>query len=127
DELHAVLQGLREVANEIYPPLLDTAGLGAALEAVAERHGMPMTVHAPEQRTAIGVEAAAYFAVADQLSALAGRCSAASLDVRRTGGQLVLRLKPEPGGAASTAADGQADREPERGVITVRVPCEWRS
>src|SRR5437588_10651632 len=45
DELHAVLQELREVANEIYPPLLDTAGLGAALEAVAERHGMPMTVH----------------------------------------------------------------------------------
>ena len=37
DELHQVLQELRDVAGRLYPPLLDEAGLGPALREAAGR------------------------------------------------------------------------------------------
>src|SRR5262249_44354963 len=46
DELHTVLEELRAVATEIYPPLLDEAGLGPALREAADRLRQPLTVEA---------------------------------------------------------------------------------
>ena len=70
DELHAVLQELRDVAGKIYPPLLDQAGLGPALREIADRADAPVRVHAADQRFGPAAEGAAYFAVADCLDAL---------------------------------------------------------
>jgi signal transduction histidine kinase len=124
EELHAVVQELRDVASEIYPPLLDTAGLGPALAAFAERQGVPMTVHASGERLDASAEATAYFAVAERLSALAGRCSSATLNVRRSGDELVVRLTAELArGTAEEAEPVTSDQDSARDVMTVRVPC----
>jgi hypothetical protein len=70
DELHEVLQELRDVAGRLYPPLLDEAGLGPALREVAGRSAVPVRVDAPDERFGPAVEGAAYFAV---LGCLTGR------------------------------------------------------
>lgn len=114
DELHSVLQELREVSSQIYPPMLAAAGLGAALEALAERLGMPVTVQAPDERYGAAVEAAAYFTVTEHLLAQAESASAARIAVRRAGPRLELTIT-----TTGAADSGGGDR-----VITVGVPCE---
>jgi signal transduction histidine kinase len=119
DELHAVVQELRDLAGEIYPPLLETAGLVPALAAFAERHGVPMRVPASGERQDASAEATAYFAVAERLLSLTGRCSSATLAVHRSGDELVVTLTSDVGGPAN----GGSDQECARDVLTVRVPC----
>jgi hypothetical protein len=63
DELHLVLQELRDVAGMLYPPLLDQAGLGPALREVAARCPVPVRVEAPDERFGPAAEGAAYFAL----------------------------------------------------------------
>jgi hypothetical protein len=69
EELHVVLQELREIAGRLYPPLLDEAGLGPALREVAGRATVPVRIDAPDERFGAAVEGAAYFAL---LGCLAG-------------------------------------------------------
>ncbi|PFG96314.1 histidine kinase [Saccharopolyspora erythraea NRRL 2338] len=115
DELHAVLQELREVASQIYPPVLATAGLGVALEAMAERFGMPLSVRAPAERFSAEVEAAAYFEVAESVARLSDDAVALEVAIDRVGDELVLDI-------AAQRKEG-AERGPDD-VITVRMPCE---
>lgn len=128
DELHEVLQELRDVANQIYPPVLATAGLGAALEALAERNGVPLTVHAPGERYDARVEAVAYFAVAEHLLPLAGQSSALTVSIQRAEDELVLTITADDNGPiAVEPTENSPASQPEQGregVITVRVPCE---
>jgi histidine kinase len=63
EELHLVLQELREIAGRLYPPLLDEAGLGPALREVAARAAVPVQIDASDERFGAAVEGAAYFAV----------------------------------------------------------------
>jgi Histidine kinase len=85
-ELHLVLQELRDVARKIYPPLLDQAGLGAALGELAERHPGALVLEVSEtdrdgeasgdgetsgdggRRFGPAAEGAAYFVVAECLA-----------------------------------------------------------
>ncbi|HEY9416494.1 MAG TPA: histidine kinase, partial [Pseudonocardia sp.] len=69
DELHTVLDELRSIADSIYPPLLDQAGLAPALRELAVSSGRAVSVRAPDERFGTAVEGAAYFAVADCLAA----------------------------------------------------------
>jgi hypothetical protein len=71
DELHVVLQELRDVAGRLYPPLLDEAGLGPALREAAGKAAVPVRVEAPDERFGAAVEGAAYFAL---LPCLSGAC-----------------------------------------------------
>lgn len=143
DELHAVLEELREVAGEIYPPLLDQAGLGPALRELADGAALAVTLHAGVDRFGAAVEGAAYFAVADVLAAM-DRSAAGpiAIVIRRSEGQLVLSLTGPPachaelmadhvrpmGGSveitAGTSATPVTADEPGGGTITVRIPCE---
>jgi signal transduction histidine kinase len=132
DELHAVLQELRDVACKIYPPLLDEAGLGPALREAAHRMEMTVRVKAPADRFGPVAEGAAYFAVAGCLEAVAPRKSCLDVVVRRDDHILVVdvvgvdlchadaMLAPvrRLGGAIDVAG------EPGGGTITVRIPCE---
>lgn len=119
DELHSVLQELREVSSQIYPPMLAAAGLGAALEALAERLGLPVTVHAADERYGAAAEAAAYFTVTEYLLPLAASSSAASVLVRRAGENLELRIATTGSPQARAGVAGTEDD-----VMTVRIPCE---
>jgi signal transduction histidine kinase len=140
DELHAVLQELRDVAGRIYPPLLDEAGLGPALREAADQLGVPVRVKAPADRFGPAAEGAAYFAVAGCLEAAAVESAesaapqAISLDVvvRREDRILAVdivgvdlhhadampALVRSLGGAIDVAGGAGV------GTITVRLPCE---
>lgn len=132
DELHAVLQELRDVAGKIYPPLLDEAGLGPALREVAGRMKMPVRVDAPADRFGPAAEGAAYFAVVECLETAppdtAGlhvvvrpeervlAVDVIGIDLRQA--DAMLALVRRLGGTIDVAGG------PDAGTITARIPCE---
>jgi hypothetical protein len=126
-----VLQELRDVAGKIYPPLLDEAGLGPALRAVADRLDRPVRVDAPADRFGPAAEGAAYFAVAECLGAAPGT-SCLDVVIRREGRTLAvdvvgvdLRHAVAMLGVVRRL-DGTIDvtGRPAAGTITARIPCE---
>lgn len=137
DELHAVLQELRDVAGQIYPPLLDQAGLGPALREVTDRINVPVLVHAADERFGPAAEGAAYYAVSGCLDALEPEAPEVELTLRR---ELDIRCRPvlvvelagldvrhaEPMLEQVWRLGGTIDRTRETGIgtITVRIPCE---
>ena len=72
DELHAVLQELRDVSDQIYPPLLDQAGLGPAVREAAQRCSVPVRTTIDGERFDPAAEGAAYYAVLELFAALDG-------------------------------------------------------
>ena len=71
-ELDRALEELRELARGIHPAILTDRGLGAALEALAQRAPLPVDLdEMPEDRLPAAVEAAAYFVVAESLTNVA--------------------------------------------------------
>jgi signal transduction histidine kinase len=72
DELHheldATVEQLRELAHGLYPPLLASDGLYAALESVARHSSMPVTVDGDGMnRAPRPIESAAYFCCLEAL------------------------------------------------------------
>ena len=137
EELHAVLQELRHVAGQIYPPLLDQAGLGPALREVADCMAIPTLIHAADDRFDPAAEGAAYLAVTGCLDSLDS--DAAPVDVR-------IRRETDQCGGCVLAVDvaevnlrhaepmlehvwrlgGTIDviREQDVGTIMMRIACE---
>jgi hypothetical protein len=105
DELHAVLDELREVADRIYPPLLDQAGLGPALRELAVNSGHEVTVRAVDERFGPAVEGAAYFAVADCLAAWVDGTGPIVATVRNDDRYVVVTLAGVPACHAEVMAE----------------------
>jgi signal transduction histidine kinase len=129
DQLHTVLQELREVARGIYPPLLDEAGLAPALREVADLVPVRVSVTASGDRFGTAVEGAIYFALTDCLGALPAGSSPVTVKVRRDGGELVVEVGGLPGAAATAMLDrvrplGGRVTTREGAPIEMRVPCE---
>lgn len=132
DELHAVLQELRDVSSKIYPPLLDEAGLGPALREAADRLDVPVRVAAPEDRFGPAAEGAAYFAVVGCLEAVPAGCACLDVVVRREDQTLavdVVGVEARHADAMLGAVrrlDGAIDVAggPGAATITMRIPCE---
>src|SRR3954454_13146562 len=142
-ELQRALEELRELARGIHPAILTDRGLGAAIEALAERAPLPVDLDPmPEDRLPAPVEAAAYFVVAESLTNVAKYSSAqhASVRVGREDGFAVVEVSDDGvGGAdptAGTGLRGLADRlaaldgrlevhSPPGGgtVIRANIPC----
>ena len=132
EELHAVLQELRDVAGKIYPSLLDEAGLGPALREVAGRTGRSVRVDAPAERFGAAAEGAAYFAVVGCLEAAPPDTACLDVVVRREDQVLAvdvvgvdLRHADAMLGVVRSL-DGAIDvtGHPDAGTITARIPCE---
>jgi signal transduction histidine kinase len=142
-ELEQALEELRELARGIHPAILTDRGLGAALQALAERAPVAVDLHQmPEDRLPPAVEAAAYFVVAESLTNVAKYASAehASVRVGREDGYAVVEVRDDGVGGADPAAGsglrGMADRlaaldgrlevhSPPGGgtVIRANIPC----
>jgi hypothetical protein len=133
DELHLVLQELRDIAGRLYPPLLDEAGLGPALREAAARSPAAVRIEAPDERFGPDVEGAVYFAV---LGCLPEEPSGpVEVVVRREADDLVVLVRGVDacqavvsdgvrllGGTVTTS--GQTDcASPDAESITVRIPC----
>jgi signal transduction histidine kinase len=84
EEAQLAVKELRELARGIHPALLSDRGLGAALEALASRAPIPVTVTGvPSTSLRQPVEAAAYFVTAEALTNVAkyARASEASVEL----------------------------------------------
>jgi signal transduction histidine kinase len=141
-EASAAIAELRDLARGIAPPILADRGLPAAVEALARRSPVPVTIEAElEQRPPAVIETAAYFVVAEALTNVAKHAPDATATVRIGGGADVLRVEVTddgPGGAdpagsgleglrARVAAlDGELSLRSPKGAgatIEVELPC----
>jgi signal transduction histidine kinase len=102
-EAGAAISELRDLARGIAPPVLADRGLGAAVEALARRSAMPVTVHAElAVRPPAVVETAAYFVVSEALANVGKHAAGAPTQVwiAEEPGQLVVEVDDQgPGGA----------------------------
>lgn len=117
DDASGALRELRELAQGLHPSVLTEAGLAAALESLAERSAVPVTVTVTaEGRLPAPVEAAAYFVVAEALANVVKHAgaSAAEVSIGRQGSLLQVEVGDDGiGGAAArpgSGLEGLADR-----------------
>jgi signal transduction histidine kinase len=127
-DLQAALQSLRELARGIHPAVLSDHGLGAALEALAQRFPFPIEVGAvPEERLPDAVEAAAYFVVAEAITNVAryAHAEAASVTVERDGDALVVVVSDDGiGGADPSSGSGLRGLADRVAVLDGRLTVE---
>jgi signal transduction histidine kinase len=115
-ELRHAISEVRQLARGLLPPILTEAGLAAAIESLAERTAIPVTVTVPDRRFAPSVEAAAYYVVAESLTNIAKYAEASSVQVRvsRDNGVAVVEVVDDGIGGADAARGsglrGLADR-----------------
>ena len=116
-ELTAGLAELRELARGIHPAVLTERGLDPALQGLAARAPLPVTVSAEvEGRLPPAVEAAAYFVVMEALTNVAKYASAtaAEVTVEQVDGHVVVGVQDDGVGGADPAGGsglaGLADR-----------------
>jgi signal transduction histidine kinase len=119
DEVEDAIAELRELARGIHPTLLRDEGLQPAVDALARRAPLPVTVqstvrdHLPE-----AVELAAYFVVSEALTNIVKHASATEASVL---------LEREPATVRVTVTDdgaGGARIEPESGLAGLRDRLE---
>ena len=143
DEVEEAIAELRELARGIHPTLLREEGLEAAVEALARRTPLPVTVEGTVgDRPPDAVELAAFFLVSEALTNVVKHASASGATVRleRQGSTLRVAVVDDGVGGARAAADsglaGLRDRlealdaklivtsEPGRGTsIRTEIPC----
>ena len=139
------VEDLRDLARGIYPPLLASKGLAAALEAQARKAPVPTSVTTDGVgRYRQDLEAAVYFCILEALQNVAKYAGASHAEVRlaASGGDLRFEVTDngagfEPGSKAyGTGLQGMADRLHAHGgsldvrsspgagtTITGRLPC----
>jgi signal transduction histidine kinase len=105
-ELKASLAELRELARGIHPAVLTERGLGPALNAIASRAPVPVTLDTDgEPRLPAPIEAAAYFVVAEALANVAkyAQATEATVAVRRASGRVTVDVTDDGIGGADAA------------------------
>lgn len=109
EELSAGAAELRSLARGLHPALLTERGLVPALEALASRSPVPVTLHcAAIGRLDPAVETAAYFVVSEALANVMKHASAsqARVNVRLRNASLVIEVRDDGRGGASIEAGG---------------------
>jgi signal transduction histidine kinase len=108
---------LRELAAGIHPAILTHRGLGAAVERLASRMPLPVTVaETPEGRLPPPVEASVYFVVSEALTNVAKHAGATAATVRIAAADRVLTVEVSDDGAGGadmrrgSGLSGLADR-----------------
>ena len=131
EELSTSLEELRELARGIHPAVLTERGLEPALEALASRAPVPVTLdaHTPE-RLPGPVESTAYFVVSEGLANVAkyAQASSATVSVERIDGTVTVEVADDGVGGADAATGsglrGLADRVAAvDGTLTLDSPA----
>jgi signal transduction histidine kinase len=110
-ELDDAVRELRELARGIHPAIVDDAGLGAAIETLAERPGVPVVLHVEvPDRLPAAVEVGAYYLVAEALTNVNKHADATEAIVRATVHDGALQV------AVTDDGTGGADARPGSGL-----------
>jgi len=115
-EARAALSELRELARGIHPQILTEAGLGPAIETLADRSPFDVSVEVHADRFSAAIEGAAYFTVSEALANIAKYANAASATVRADveDGHLTVEIVDDGVGGADpmlgSGLRGLADR-----------------
>jgi signal transduction histidine kinase len=130
DELQVAVEELRELARGVHPAVLTEDGLGGALQSLAARTPLPVTIaSAPEERLPREIEAAAYFVVCEAVANAVKHAQATHIRVaaERDNGRLVIEVEDDGVGGASenggSGLRGLVDRVEAHGG-TLRVESE---
>jgi signal transduction histidine kinase len=143
ERLRGAIDELREVAHGIYPAVLSSDGLGAAVDALRERASIPIRVTSlPDDRLPGSVESAAYFLIAEMTGPVAVHAGAtkAAVDARRVGDSLMITVRADGAQRADSELEGTfidlEDRigalggqlhvehdEPSRLTVRAEIPC----
>jgi signal transduction histidine kinase len=116
EELRSAIGEVRDLSRGLHPTILTEAGLGPAIEALAERTAIPVRVTATSNRFPAPIEAAAYFVAAEGLTNVTRHSGAmtAAVDVSVEGGWLVVTVTDDGRGGADpddgSGIRGLADR-----------------
>jgi signal transduction histidine kinase len=109
--LKVVLAELRDLAHGIHPALLSQSGLGAALEEIAERLPLVVSVHVPPGRLDAALEATLYYVACEALANVVKHADAESARVEVRTGDFLLEMEiTDDGIGGVTASSGQATR-----------------
>ena len=104
-EVHAALDAVRGLAEEVYPPLLDAHGVGAALPGAARGAGVRLRLRGDESvRASRDAEAAALFACRAAF-AQCGEGAEVTAELRDDDGRLRIELTPVPAPPDQLARD----------------------
>ncbi|TMB88738.1 MAG: sensor histidine kinase, partial [Chloroflexi bacterium] len=103
DQLRMAIQDLRELSSGVHPALLVEAGLGPALQSLADSAAVPVRLELHlERRLPAPVETAAYFVVAESLANIGKHADAQSATVcaHVSAGRLVVSVEDDGCGGA---------------------------
>jgi len=142
DLVKAAIAEVRELARGLDPSILREAGLGAAVQSLADHSAIPVRVAIDlEGRLPARAETAAYFVAAEALANAAkhSEASAVTVTASRAGGLLSLEVADDGGGGADLDGSGirgladriaavggtfAVDSPPGAGTrIRVSIPC----
>jgi PAS domain S-box-containing protein len=116
EELAQALEELRELARGIHPAVLTDRGLEAALETLAARATLPVTIEGPEEELPAPVAAAVYYVVSEALANVTkyAQASSVKVTVEQTNGYALVEVADDGVGGADPAQgsglSGLADR-----------------
>jgi signal transduction histidine kinase len=112
NELRNAIAELRELARGIHPAILSERGLGPAVEQLAQRVAVPVTVSVQLASRPPGeVETTAYFLVSEALTNVMkhARAGQVRVTIRLTGDELTVEVADDgAGGAAAARGSGLA-------------------
>jgi signal transduction histidine kinase len=117
EEIAMSLQELRDIARGLHPAVVSGHGLAVAVESLAARAAVPVKLNVElEDRLPEAIEVAAYYLISESLANIGkhARASAASVEVSRDNGHVVIEIVDDGIGGADTEAGsglrGLADR-----------------
>ncbi|QLE75239.1 sensor histidine kinase [Streptomyces rectiverticillatus] len=112
DDAYRVIDGLRELAHGIHPPILTDQGLVAAVTSCARRMPLPVTVHSEESlggvRFALDIEESAFYLVSEALTNVLKHAGATHVTIRmaRSGGRLLVEVRDDGAGFPTETTRG---------------------
>jgi signal transduction histidine kinase len=108
DDTATTLENIRRLSRGLYPPLLESQGLAAALTAHARRLPVPVQVHATDKRFTYDIETAVYFCCVEALQNAAKHACArqAWISIEEVDGELRFEIKDDGQGFEGAKAHG---------------------
>jgi signal transduction histidine kinase len=106
-------ESLRDLARRLYPVILSERGLAAAVQGLALRAAVPVSLRGlPGRRFPAAIEATAYFVVAEALARVGERAEAGEAFVllAEDGDRLTVEVRDDDGGADRASLEDAVDR-----------------